>query len=369
MRDRPNHNTNITGEKSVKPFSEISVEMRSIRTDTTGGYQRSLNSMSRDFEIDGQDEEMLDTVSDITALSRAVDEGPQERRGSKGGMLVPCALFIVSILAVLIFRGMGARNNDGDGNGDEISSNARIYGGEPGNNNYIDPISTDDSDNNPQSSESGGEGAGRIVEFLVANLNTNSQNCTHVRDTHVLQCIPQHNNSTNKFRIQLHPEWAPIGVERFEYLTTSEFWSDVRIFRVVPNFISQFGISSSPGVQESWSSMGNLKDDPATVSNTRGTVSFATSGKNTRTTQLFINLENNRFLNKQGFTPIGEVLPAADGYYGGMEVVDQFYSGYGEQPSQTRIREEGGDYLKEDFPLLSYFVKAEFVDQNDIFHA
>lgn len=197
-----------------------------------------------------------------------------------------------------------------------------------------------------------------IIEFTVANLRTNSENCTHVGK--MLQCIPQHNDATNKFRIQLHEEWAPIGVKRFQDLTKAKFWDDVRIFRVVPNFVSQFGISSYPDVEEYWDSLGNLKDDEVIASNKRGTVTFATAGPNTRTTQVFINTADNKFLDKQGFSPIGEVLPAGNGY-GGMEVVDEIYSKYGEDPDQGMIEEKGKDYLEKEFPLLSYFVTAVFV--------
>ena len=137
-----------------------------------------------------------------------------------------------------------------------------------------------------------------IIEFTVANLNTNAKNCTYIQDAHDLQCTPTHDTSTNKFRILLHPEWAPIGVERFIALTTSDFWQDVKIFRVVPNFIVQFGISSNPNVQKSWSSLGPIQDDPVTAvaSNVRGSVTFATSGPNSRTTQIFFNTNDNSFL-------------------------------------------------------------------------
>lgn len=86
---------------------------------------------------------------------------------------------------------------------------------------------------------------------------------------------------------------------------------------------------------------------------------------------MFINTADNWYLDDQGFAPIGEVLPASgegegqEDRYGGMEVVDEFYSGYGELPDQSRIREEGGAYLEQEFPLLSYFVDVEFVDVGD----
>lgn len=196
------------------------------------------------------------------------------------------------------------------------------------------------------------------VEFTVANLRTNSQNCTQVGK--MLQCIPQHNNSTNKFRIRLHEEWAPLGVQRFQELTAANFWDDARIFRVVPNFVSQFGISSYPEIQEQWDDLGNIPDDKVIGSNTLGTVTFATAGPNTRTTQIFINTASNYFLDKQGFSPIGEVLPAGEGY-GGIEVVNEMYQKYGESPDQGIIKKQGLSYLEKEFPLLSYFVTAEFV--------
>ena len=133
------------------------------------------------------------------------------------------------------------------------------------------------------------------------------------------------------------------------------------MFRVVPNFVSQFGLSSDPEIQERWSSLGPIQDDSVIGTNERGTVSFASAGKNTRTTQVFINTADNGYLDGLGFSPIGKVLPAGDGY-GGMEVVNEFYGGYGEKPDQGKIRTKGGVYLEENFPLLSYFSKAEFVD-------
>ena len=199
-------------------------------------------------------------------------------------------------------------------------------------------------------------GDGKIVEFTVANLSED------------------YVGSNNKFRIQLEPTWSPLGVQRFEELTSDKFWDNTYIFRVVSNFISQWGINSDPMKQQEWKDKGNIMDDPSIdgVSNDRGTVTFATSGSNSRTTQLFINTNDNAFLDSQGFTPIGKVLEGGcddandvSTCYGGMEVVDAFYSEYGESPDQWKITTEGSNYLEEEFPNLSYFVSADFVGGHD----
>jgi peptidyl-prolyl cis-trans isomerase A (cyclophilin A) len=123
--------------------------------------------------------------------------------------------------------------------------------------------------------------------------------------------------------------------------------------------VAQFGINGDPEVQGKWRSR-NLPDDPVRVTNRRGTIVFATAGPNTRTTQIFVNLsDRNSFLDKQGFSPLGEVVS-------GMNVVERFYSGYGEGapsgkgPNQGLIQAKGNAYLESSYPKLSYFSKVSF---------
>ena len=109
------------------------------------------------------------------------------------------------------------------------------------------------------------EGEGRLVEFTISNL-----------DGEV--------GRIGKLKVRTHPEWAPIGVERFHELVETGFWNNCKFFRVVPDFVDQIGISGDPQVQKQWRSK-VLKDDPVLKTNARGTLTFATSGKDTRTTR------------------------------------------------------------------------------------
>ncbi len=156
--------------------------------------------------------------------------------------------------------------------------------------------------------------------------------------------------------ILVHHDWAPLGADRFYELTTAGFYDGDRFFRALKGFVVQFGINGDPKVNKQWSEM-SIKDDPPKVSNKMGTVTFATSGPDTRATQVFINLGDNSRLDSQGFTPFGEVIQ-------GMDNVENFYMDYGEGapsgsgPDQGSIADVGNPYLEEHFPKLDYIKTA-----------
>ena len=166
--------------------------------------------------------------------------------------------------------------------------------------------------------------------------------------------------SKGEFTIEIQREWAPLGADRFYNLVKNGFFDDARFFRVLDGFVAQFGINGDPSVSSKWREA-RIDDDPVTQSNKRGTLTFATSGKNSRTTQMFINFKNNTNLDGMGFSPIGKVTE-------GMEIVDSLYGGYGEGaprgrgPAQHRIQAEGNEYLKKDFPRLDYVKTATIVE-------
>src|SRR5215471_11727015 len=96
--------------------------------------------------------------------------------------------------------------------------------------------------------------------------------------------------------IEVTRDWAPRGADRFYTLVKDGFFDEARFFRVIRSpepFMAQFGINGDPKVTEKWANS-NLQDDPVMQHNTRGTVSFAMSPiPNSRSTQLFINYDDN----------------------------------------------------------------------------
>lgn len=155
------------------------------------------------------------------------------------------------------------------------------------------------------------------------------------------------------FVVEVNPEWAPLGAKRFLRLVDEGFFDDCAFFRVMPGFIVQFGLAANPDVQDAWQGT-EFPDDPVRMSNLRGTVTFATAGPNTRTTQIFINYADNLGLDGQGFSPFGKVIS-------GMENVESISAAHGQMPQQHQITAQGNTYLKRFFPKLDYVETARIV--------
>lgn len=159
------------------------------------------------------------------------------------------------------------------------------------------------------------------------------------------------------FEIEVHRDWAPIGADRFYNLVRHGFYNEVRFNRVIAGFIVQWGVSGYPEVTRIWKARA-IPDDPVRHSNTRGTIAYAMTGPDTRTTQVYISLADNSRLDAQGFAPFGRVVE-------GMDIVDQLYSGYGENAGggvragrQGPIEEGGNVWLDREYPLLDHILRA-----------
>ncbi len=177
---------------------------------------------------------------------------------------------------------------------------------------------------------------------------------------------------TGEIVIEVYPEWAPLAVERFEQLLQDDFFTNAKFFRVLPGYIAQFGIAADPELNKKWmfDKSKAMNDEPRLYSNKKGTLCFASSGKNSRQTQIFINLSSNdgppNFLDAQGFVPFARVVKGMD------DVVPKIYSGYGLMESatggiagavnQAKAAYYGNEYLETLFPKLSTIQKAQRIN-------
>lgn len=162
------------------------------------------------------------------------------------------------------------------------------------------------------------------------------------------------------FTLELTRALAPIGVDHFYSLVRAGYYDDSRFSRTVAGWITQFGIAGDPAVSAVWASR-PIRDDPVRASNVRGSVMFAMTGPDTRTTQVVINRRDNLSQDAQGFAPLGYVVQ-------GMDVVDSLYSGYGERSGggmragrQQRALAEGNAWFDREFPLLDHLIRATVV--------
>jgi len=157
--------------------------------------------------------------------------------------------------------------------------------------------------------------------------------------------------SAGVFVVQVHRDWAPLGADRFYNMVKNGFFDEARFYRVVPDFMVQFGFNGDPAVTAAWDRT-KLKDDPVKQSNKKGYMTFANTGTpDSRGTNVFINYKDNAFLDAQRFAPFGEVVQ-------GMDVVEKINPQYKEQPNQTSIRTQGNAYLTKTFPKMDYIKKA-----------
>lgn len=168
--------------------------------------------------------------------------------------------------------------------------------------------------------------------------------------------------SKGPFVIEVMRAWSPRGADRFYTLARTGYYDDSRFSRVVPGFIAQFGVAGDSAKNATWSKRA-FPDDSVRSTNVRGAVAFAMTGPNTRTTQIYISLADNRRLDSTGFSPIGRVIE-------GMSVVDRLYGGYGENSGggvragrQAPLMNGGNAYADREYPLLDRLQRIVVTDR------
>lgn len=130
---------------------------------------------------------------------------------------------------------------------------------------------------------------------------------------------------TNKGNIviQLYSNKAPVTVKNFEDYVKSGFYSGTVFHRVIPGFVIQGGGYTSNGTQKQTNAPIKLESNNG-LKNSKYTVAMArTNNPNSATSQFFINLADNTYLDysstNPGYAVFGKVIK-------GSNVVDEIAS-------------------------------------------
>ena len=160
------------------------------------------------------------------------------------------------------------------------------------------------------------------------------------------------------FDIYAKRSWSPKGVDRLYALIKNDYYKEMAIYRVVPNFVAQFGIHKDSLLNKAWNKF-TIEDEPVIAKNDSMTIAFARGGVNTRTNQIFINLKNNHRLDTlkysgvRGFPVIAKVTK-------GFDNILKFYDKYGDKLGfrQDSIQKYGNDFIKRKYPGIDFINKA-----------
>lgn len=166
--------------------------------------------------------------------------------------------------------------------------------------------------------------------------------------------------SQGNFEIEFSRSLSPKAVDRVYQQISHQFYNNIVFYRVVPNFVVQFGHMDSTATANNWDKF-KVEDEPVLGSNVKGTISYARAGQNSRGNHLFINLKDNKrldtvYYNKvKGFPALGKVTK-------GMEVVEKLYSGYGNKTMKVydSLAVRRKEFLKM-FPQLDSIKKAYII--------
>ena len=128
--------------------------------------------------------------------------------------------------------------------------------------------------------------------------------------------------SQGDITIELYPAKAPVTVQNILDYVEAKFYDGLIFHHVIPNFMIQCGGMDAEMRQKS----GNpaIKNEAGNgLKNTRGSVAMArTNVVDSATSQFFINLKDNAFLNHKDNTPEGFGYCVFGKVVAGMDVVD-----------------------------------------------
>ncbi len=173
----------------------------------------------------------------------------------------------------------------------------------------------------------------------------------------------QFKTTQGDFIMEVYRSCSPKAADRIYQLISTGFYNNIYVFRATEKYV-QFGITDNKALNYFWDRH-TITDEPVLQSNLDSIVSFATGGLNNRTSQLFINMQNNpkldtlHFNSTEGFTPVAKIIS-------GMEAVRKFNTQYGDEITfhhQDSVFNQGNAYLLKKFPGLDKIIEAFIIKE------
>ena len=215
-------------------------------------------------------------------------------------------------------------------------------------------------------------------ELTTYTIEDGSIHNVHVVGQKSTKTIPVLCKTTQgDIHINVKPKWSPLGAARFLELVHIKYFDGCALNRVVKKFLTQFGISADYEMRTEYRNKA-IKDDTQLdprIQFQPGYMSYAGSGPNSRTSEVFIVMPNTRQTQLNAFgsenpweTPFGYVNPQDV-----EEVVGKWYSAYGDMspwgdgpdPQKIYIKNGYDLYLKHEYPNLDYINECHIVDDGD----
>jgi cyclophilin family peptidyl-prolyl cis-trans isomerase len=204
-----------------------------------------------------------------------------------------------------------------------------------------------------------------IIIFVAVNCTSRNPLINPANDDLAVQAPAvfkvEFNTTKGNFIVEAKREYSPLAVDRFFYLINNNYYNNNKFFRVLPNFVVQWGMKGVPEIDSVWSDLG-VADEPVKLSNNKGTIAFARGGPQTRSNQLFINLADNLQLDESNFNEVTG-FPAFGKVVNGMDVVETINAEYLQNPNQDSISIQGNKYLDRAYPNLDYIISAKIATE------
>ncbi len=208
--------------------------------------------------------------------------------------------------------------------------------------------------------ESKAPGTAEVVAMLQGSGSSSSSSADDLNE--YVRCETEAWDPTSgafaagTFTLEMHRDWAPLGYDRFMELVRRGFFTDNLIYRTIPGFLVQFGVSADPAVQAEYTAK-PLQDDPKVrgLAFGKGVLSFAGSGRHSRTTHMFLAdaPSGSRLGSAYHERPIGKIID-------NPEIIDSFAShGYGDVSSLQSAIVRSGNAAAANYPHLARIKRCE----------